>query len=246
MSNMEPIFIAHLVELRKRLIFAVVGFMIIFIALFPFANYWYHLLASPLARFLPANTQLIATDVISPFFVPLRLTAILAIIISLPNTIYHIWQFIAPGLYKQERRIIISVITSSFCLFIIGIAFCYFLVLPAVFHFVGAFKSSQITMMTDIDKYLSFVLSLFMIFGVAFETPVIVFLMIKFGILSIAKAKKIRPYIFVGSFILAAILTPPDVLSQTMLAIPLYALYELGVITARLFIKPNNYNCSKD
>lgn len=237
---MNQSFVEHLIELRKRLILAISGFLLIFVGLFPFANRLYQFLAAPIGKFLPASTQLVASDITSPFFVPLKLVAILALIISLPNTIYQAWQFIAPGLYRQERRLTISVIVSGLILFLLGIAFCYFLVLPAIFHFVGQFKSPQITMLTDIDKYLSFVLSLFIIFGVAFEMPVIVFLFMKFGILTVKKASQIRSYMFVGCFIIAAIVTPPDVLSQTMLALPLYLLYEIGIIAGRIFIKESH------
>lgn len=235
---MNPQTIQQLIELRKRLIFCTIGFILILAGLFPFSNQIYQLLAIPASKYLPSTTHLVALEVTAPFFVPLRLTAMVAFILSLPNTIYQIWQFIAPGLYKPERKLLISVIVSSFTLFILGIAFCYFLVLPALFHFISNFKSSQITLLADIDKYLSLVLSLFMIFGIAFETPVLVFLLIKFGVLKLQTATKIRKYIFVGCFIVAAIVTPPDVLSQTMLAIPLYLLYELGILTAKIFNKP--------
>lgn len=235
---MNPQTIQQLIELRKRLIFCTIGFILILAGLFPFSNQIYQLLAIPASKYLPSTTHLVALEVTAPFFVPLRLTAMVAFILSLPNTIYQIWQFIAPGLYKPERKLLISVIISSFTLFILGITFCYFLVLPALFHFISNFKSSQITLLADIDKYLSLVLSLFMIFGIAFETPVLVFLLIKFGILKLQTATKIRKYIFVGCFIVAAIVTPPDVLSQTMLALPLYLLYELGILTAKIFNKP--------
>lgn len=234
---MEYDFISHLIELRKRLIYALIGFIVVLGCLFPFANHLYQLLSAPLAKFMPPSSQLIATDIISPFFVPLKLAALSAMIISLPNTLYQIWQFVSPGLYKSERRLIVSIISSAFVLFLIGILFCYFLVLPAIFHFVAKIKAPQIAMFTDIDKYLSFVLSLFVVFGIAFEMPVIIFLLIKFNILSLAKARQIRPYMFVGCFIIAAIVTPPDILSQTLLALPLYALYELGIVAGNIFIR---------
>ncbi len=235
---MDQNIINHLIELRKRLIYAVIGFFLVFLIFFPWANQLYQELAAPIGKFLPAGTQLIATEVTAPFFVPLKLTALLAFLASLPNTFYQIWQFISPGLYKSEKTLLASVVISAFILFIGGVAFCYFLVLPAIFHFVGKFKSPIITMLTDIDKYLSFVLTLFTVFGLAFEMPVIVFLLIRFGIISLEKARKIRSYVFVGCFIIAAIVTPPDVLSQTLLALPLYCLYELGLIAAKLFIRP--------
>lgn len=239
MIDTESNFIHHLVELRKRLIFSILGILIIFLCLLPFSNQIYQILANPLGKFLPGHAELIATDITSPFFIPMKLTALLAFVISLPHTLFQIWQFIAPGLYHGERRLIASVIISSFILFILGVVFCYFLVLPAIFHFVGQFKAPEITMLTDISNYLNFVLSLFIVFGLAFEMPVIVFIIIRFGILSIDKARKIRSYMFVGCFIIAAIVTPPDILSQTMLALPLYLLYELGIIAAQIFKVPS-------
>ena len=232
---MDQTFIMHLIELRKRIIISGIGFFIVFISLFPFSNKLYQLLATPIGKFLPKNSQLIATDITSPFFVPLKLTALVAFIICLPLIIFQLWKFIAPGLYQQEKRLLSGTIISSFILFIGGVIFCYILVLPAIFHFIGSIKSDSITMLTDIGKYLDFVLTLAFTFGLAFETPVIIFLLIRFGFLSIATAIKIRPYMFVGAFVIAAIVTPPDILSQTMLAIPLYILYELGVIAAKLF-----------
>jgi sec-independent protein translocase protein TatC len=239
---MNPQTIQQLLELRKRLILCVAGFLIIFVALFPFSNQIYQLLAVPASKYLPSTTHLVALEVTAPFFVPLKLTALVAFMFNLPNLVYQIWQFIAPGLYKPERKLLISVIISSFTLFILGITFCYCVVLPALFHFISNFIAPQITLLTDIDKYLSLVLSLFMIFGIAFETPVLVFLLIRFGILSLEKAAKIRKYIFVGCFIVAAIVTPPDVLSQTMLAIPLYLLYELGLLAAKILQRPAKQN----
>lgn len=228
----------HLIELRKRALLIILGFIIVVVVLFPFSNQIYQFVAAPIGKYLPSNTQLIAIDVVSPFFVPIKLTMLLALGISLPNTIFQIWRFIAPALYKHERSLIFGIVCSSIVLFVVGIAFCYFLVLPAIFHFINGFKMQQITMMTDIDKYLSFILSLFTVFGLAFETPVLVFILIRSNILTFQTAKKIRKYVFVLCFIIAAIVTPPDVLSQTMLAIPLYILYELGVMVAGFTRKP--------
>lgn len=233
----KPEITNHLIELRKRLIFIIIGLLISIVALFPFCNHIYEFIIKPVGIYLPANTKMIATDIISPFFVPVKLTLLIAIFCSLPNTIYQIWQFIAPALYKQEKLLILNVIISSLILFICGVLFCYFLVLPAIFHFISGFKLSNITMMTDISKYLEFVLSLFTTFGIAFETPVLIFMLIYMGILSIEKARQIRKYVLVGVFIIAAIVTPPDIFSQTMLAIPLYLLYELGLFIAKITIK---------
>ena len=231
---MDQTLINHLIELRKRVLWAGVSFFITFICLFPFSNKLYQILSSPLGKFLPTHSQLIATDITSPFLVPVKLTALISFIICLPFIIYQLWKFIAPGLYLREKKLLLGTITSSFVLFVSGIFFCYFLVLPAIFHFIGSFKANSITMLTDIGKYLDFVLSLFFTFGLAFETPVIIFLLIRFGFLELATAAKIRSYVFVGCFIIAAIVTPPDVLSQTMLALPLYTLYELGILAARV------------
>lgn len=240
MNNNQAI-TEHLIELRKRLLYSIIGIAICSVLLIPFSNQIYHFVAEPIAKYLPANTQLIATDIISPFFVPIKLVLLIALFISLPNTIYQIWRFIAPGLYQQEKMLLATIVISSLILFVIGVAFCYFLVLPAIFHFIAGFKLEQITMMTDIEKYLNFILSLFIIFGVAFETPVIVLILIRVGILSVEKARQIRKYVFVACFIIAAIVTPPDVFSQTMLALPLYILYELGIIFSLLTRnKPQN------
>lgn len=229
--------INHLVELRKRFLFIALGIVLCLVILLPFCNEIYQIVAIPIGKYLPQNTQLIATDIISPFFVPVKLTTMVAIFFSIPNTIYQIWQFIAPGLYQREKLLLFSITTSSVILFAIGVAFCYYLVLPAIFHFIANFKMTQITMMTDIDKYLSFVLSMFLIFGIAFETPVLVFILIYTKILPIEIARKIRKYVFVGCFVIAAIVTPPDVFSQTMLALPLYVLYEVGLIMSRFINK---------
>lgn len=224
----------NLIELRKRLIYTFLGILIIFLALFKFANDLYSLLTIPLIKVTPLASKLIATDITSPFFIPMKLTLICAIVVSLPNTLYQIWQFLAPAMVKTERHMLLAIIIHSIVLFCLGVLFCYFLILPTFFSFIGSFKASSIQMMTDITKYFDFVLDLFLIFGIAFQTPILVFLLIFFKIISHAKFKKVRPYIFVGAFIVAAILTPPDVLSQTMLAIPLYLLYELGMLFARV------------
>lgn len=246
MNENQSIVINHLMELRKRLLYTIIGISLCLVLLMPFCNHIYQIISAPIGKYLPSNTQLIATDVISPFFVPVKLTILVAIFFSIPNTIYQIWQFIAPGLYKQEKFLLLIIITSSVLLFMIGVAFCYYLVLPAIFHFITNFKMQQIAMMTDIDKYLSFVLSLFMIFGIAFEMPILVFILIHLNILTISTAKKIRKYVFVGCFILAAIVTPPDVLSQTMLAIPLYILYELGLLMGKLSPKSTRHLIAND
>lgn len=232
---MNQEFISHLIELRKRLTLLSIGYILSFLALFPLAHRLYDFLSTPLSKFLPLGTNLIATDITSPFLVPVKICALAALLISLPNSIYQIWQFIAPAMYKTERRLVLITTILAIILFICGLAFCYFLVLPAIFHFITMFKYSDITMLTDISKYLDFILSMFMIFGVAFETPILIFLLIHFDIVSVAKFKQSRKYIFVAAFIIAAIITPPDILSQSMLALALYFLFELGILIAKVY-----------
>ena len=230
--------IEHLIELRKRIIIIILGFIITFLGLLHFANVIYFYLSKPLLAYMPDGSMLIATDVTSPFFVPLKLTAIVAFILSLPNTAYQIWQFVAPGLYRHERKLIVATTISTLVLFVLGIIFCYFIVLPILFNFISHVKAINIIMLTDINKYLDLVLQLFFIFGCAFQTPIIVFLLIYFNIVGYNRMASMRKYILVGSFIVAAIVTPPDIFSQTLLAIPLYLLYELGVLMGKIIIKP--------
>ncbi|MDQ5920099.1 MAG: sec-independent protein translocase protein TatC [Pseudomonadota bacterium] len=227
--------INHLIELRKRVILILFGFIIIFLSLFHFANQIYASLSKPLFSYLPLGTKLIATDITSPFFVPLKLTAIVAFVIALPNTIYQTWQFIAPGLYKRERRLLAGVVIFGLILFFLGIIFCYFIVLPTLFNFISRIKASDIEMFTDISKYLDLVLNLFLVFGISFQLPILIFLLINFNVITHHKLSSLRKYVLVGVFILAAIITPPDVLSQTLLAIPLYILYEIGMFAGKIF-----------
>lgn len=234
---MNPQFITHLIELRKRLIYSLCGIIVIFALLFPWANELYNIIALPLRKFLPPSSQIIATDIIAPFLVPMKLTAILAFALSLPYTIYQLWKFIAPGLYQHERKLASLIITVGMLLFIIGILFCYFVALPALFNFTLNFKSSQISLMADMAKYMNLVLSLFMVFGIAFEMPLITFVLIKLNIISLNTAKSSRKYVFLLAFIISAIVTPPDIISQIILAIPLYLLYELGLLAAKLLVK---------
>lgn len=186
---------------------------------------------------LPQNTSMIATDVVAPFFVPLKVALMAAFLVSLPNTLYQIWAFVAPALYQNEKRLIMPLILSSLILFIVGMAFCYFLVFPVVFKFFAGMTPLGVSMATDIDKYLSFVLGMFVAFGMTFEIPVVVVLLYRMGVISFAQLTAARPYIIVASFILAAVVTPPDVLSQVMLAVPMILLYEAGLLVCKL-IKP--------
>ena len=229
-------FISHLMELRDRLLRIVAGFLITFICLFPFANKLYALLAQPLLAKLPAGGQMIATAVTTPFFVPMKLAMMAALVISLPHTIYQVWGFVAPGLYAHERRFVLPVVVSSTLLFLIGMAFAYFLVFPVVFGFITSTAPKGVAVMTDIGNYLDFVITLFIAFGLAFEVPVVVVLLVRFDVVTVEKLKEVRSYVIVGAFVLGAIFTPPDVISQIMLAVPLWLLYEVGVLVAAGFV----------
>ena len=224
--------IAHLIELRKRLLHSVVALLLVFICLFPWAADLYALLAQPLLAKLPQGGQMIATDVTTPFFVPMKVALMSAFLIALPYILFQIWSFVAPGLYSHEKRWILPMVASSLVLFLCGMAFAYFAVFPMIFAFITASAPQGVAVMTDIDKYLSFVLSMFLAFGVTFQVPVAVVATVKLGFVSVEKLRNIRRYVIVGAFIIAAILTPPDVVSQFMLAIPLWLLYEVGIWVA--------------
>jgi len=236
MSNSES-FIAHLIELRTRLLHVAVALLLVFICLFPWASDLYALLAQPLLAKLPQGGQMIATDVTTPFFVPLKVAMMAAVLIALPYILYQIWRFVAPGLYAHEKRLVVPLIVASTLLFFCGMAFAYFAVFPVVFGFITAAAPEGVAVMTDIDKYLSFVLGMFMAFGVTFQVPVVVVLLVRMGVVSIEKLKEIRSYVIVGAFVVGAIFTPPDVVSQIMLAIPLWLLYEAGILVAGLMGK---------
>jgi len=229
--------IGHLIELRTRLLRALVVLLLVFICLFPWAPDLYALLAQPLLAKLPKGGQMIATDVTTPFFVPIKVAMMTALLISLPYILYQIWRFVAPGLYAHEKRLVIPLILASTLLFFCGMAFAFFLVFPVVFGFITASAPQGVTVMTDIDKYLSFVLGLFLAFGVTFQVPVAVVLLVRMGVVSIEKLKEARSYVIVGAFIVGAIFTPPDIVSQFMLAIPLWLLYEAGIVVAN-WLKP--------
>jgi sec-independent protein translocase protein TatC len=225
-------FISHLIELRNRLLRIVIGLILVFIGLFPFANKIYTLLAQPLLSHLPAGGQMIATAVTTPFFVPMKVAMLAAFVISLPHTLYQVWSFIAPGLYTHERRFMAPLVIASTFLFFAGMCFAYFLVFPVVFGFIAGTAPEGVAVMTDIGNYLDFVITLFMAFGIAFEVPVAVVLLVYFGLVKIETLKDIRSYVIVGAFIIGAIFTPPDVISQVMLAVPLWLLYEAGILVA--------------
>ena len=229
----EDSFMSHLIELRDRLIRALLAILIVFVCLFPWAKELYNLLAQPLLASLPQGGQMIATDVVGVFLVPMKVALMVAFLIALPYVLYQVWAFVAPGLYAHEKRLALPLVAASVVLFFVGMAFAYFLVFPTVFGFMAKMAPEGVAWMTDIEKYLSFVLSTFVAFGVTFEVPVIVVVLVGIGVVDIAKLKEIRPYVIVGAFVIGAIFTPPDVISQLMLAIPLCLLYELGILLAR-------------
>lgn len=226
-------FISHLIELRNRLLKVVLGFVLVFFALFPFANKIYALLAAPMLAKLPEGGQMIATAVTTPFFIPMKVAMMAAFVIALPHTLYQIWAFVAPGLYAHEKKLMVPVIAASSLLFLAGMAFAYFAVFPVVFGFIVSSAPAGVAVMTDIAQYLDFVLTLFMAFGLAFEVPIGVVLVARFGWVSIAQLKEARGYVIVGAFVLGAIFTPPDIISQFMLAVPLWLLYEAGIVVAQ-------------
>ena len=233
MTVQDDSFISHLIELRDRLIRALLAVGIVFICLFPWAKELYGLLAQPLLASLPKGGQMIATDVIGVFLVPMKVALMLAFLIALPYVLYQIWAFVAPGLYAHEKRLALPFISASVFLFFAGMAFAYFLVFPVVFGFMSKMAPEGVAWMTDIEKYLSFVLGTFMAFGTTFEVPIVVVVLVRMNIVPIAKLKEWRPYVVVGAFVIGAIFTPPDVISQLMLAVPLCLLYELGLLLAR-------------
>ena len=236
-EQQEETFFSHLVELRDRLIRVLMSVGIVFLCLFPWAKELYALLAQPLLATLPKGGQMIATDVVGVFLVPMKVALMVAFLIALPYVLYQVWAFVAPGLYAHEKRLAFPLVASSVLLFFIGMAFAYFLVFPTVFGFMSKIAPEGVAWMTDIEKYLSFVLTTFIAFGVTFEVPVIVIVLVKMGIVELKTLKEWRPYVIVGAFVIGAIFTPPDVISQLMLAIPLCLLYELGMLMARFVTK---------
>lgn len=238
-------FISHLIELRSRIIRASATVLIVTFCLLPWANDIYDLLAAPMIETLQQTTQgaaghptMIAIGVVTPFFVPVKVTVLLAFLLSLPVVLYQAWAFIAPGLYSHERRFALPLVLGSTLLFLLGMAFCYFFVFRTVFHFIATFAPKSITAAPDIEQYLSFVMTMFLAFGITFEVPVAVILLVRAGIVSIEKLRAARRYVIVGAFIIAAIVTPPDVVSQLMLATPMILLYEVGLLIAAMGKKP--------
>ncbi len=232
-TDNEQSLIGHLVELRSRLLRAVVAVLLIFLALLPFANRIYTLLSEPLRAKLPAGTQMVAIDVASPFLTPIKLALFVALLLAMPVVLYQLWAFVAPGLYRHEQRLARPLLASAVLLFYVGCAFAYFLVLPTVFGFLTGVAPEGVAMMTDISRYLDFVLVLFLAFGFSFEVPVAVVILVLLGWVSVEQLREARAYVIVGAFVVAAVITPPDVISQLMLAIPMCLLYEIGLVVAR-------------
>ena len=239
LAGTEQPFVAHLVELRDRLIkaFIAVGIVAAVLAVWPGPGALYDLLAAPLVAHLPKGATLIATSVISPFMVPLKILLMAAFLIALPVVLWQVWAFVAPGLYSHEKKLVLPLVISSTLLFFAGVAFCYFFVFGQVFSFIQGFAPKSITAAPDIEAYLSFVLTMFIAFGAAFEVPIAVIVLARMGIVSIEKLKEFRGYFIVLAFIIAAVITPPDVVSQLALAIPMCLLYEAGIWAAQLFIR---------
>jgi sec-independent protein translocase protein TatC len=239
LEGTEAPFVSHLVELRDRLIRALIGVGIAFglLAVWPGPAGLYDLLAAPLVAHLPKGATLIATNVISPILVPLKITLMAAFMVALPWVLYQVWAFVAPGLYSHEKRMVVPLVVSSTLLFFLGVAFCYFLVIPGMSQFIQSFAPASITAAPDIEQYFGFVLTLFLVFGIAFEVPIAVIVLARIGVVSVDQLRRFRGYFIVASFIIAAIVTPPDVISQLALAIPMCILYEIGIIAAQMLIK---------
>ncbi|HET7370305.1 MAG TPA: twin-arginine translocase subunit TatC [Gammaproteobacteria bacterium] len=230
--------LSHLLELRRRLLFAIIAVGVVFAALAPFANRLFTWIAVPLIQRLPEGSHMIATQVASPFLAPFKLALITAIFIAIPILLYQIWAIVAPGLYRSERRIIMPLLSASTILFYTGMVFAYFVVFPMMFGFFAHTAPEGVAVMTDINNYLDFVLALFFAFGFAFEIPVATVLLVWVRLVNIAWLKKNRPYVLLGVFIIGMLLTPPDVISQTLLAVPMYILYELGIVFAKIMVPP--------
>jgi len=233
----QETFLSHLFELRDRLVRSLVALGLVFLPTFFYAAELYDLLATPMMRTLPEGSKMIATGVITPFFIPMKIAMMVAFLVALPYILYQAWAFVAPGLYAHEKKLVVPLIVSSTLLFFLGMAFCYFFVFGTVFSFIAQFAPKSITVAPDIEAYFNFVLGMFMAFGVTFETPVVVVVLVMTGMISVEKLREIRSFVIVGAFVVAAVVTPPDVVSQLMLAIPLCLLYELGVFVAQFVEK---------
>jgi len=235
----QDTFISHLIELRERLMRTLLAVLAVFIALcvWPGPGHVYDLLAQPLLSALPGDAKMIATGVITPFMVPMKVTALVALMAALPYVLYEAWAFVAPGLYEHEKRLALPIVIASSVLFYLGVAFCYFFVFGRVFAFINEFAPKSVSPLPDIEAYFGFVMTMFLAFGVTFEIPIVVIVLVRMGVVSVEKLKDARPYAIVGAFVVAAVVTPPDVLSQFMLALPMCALYEAGLFCARFVAK---------
>jgi len=237
LEDTEQSFISHLIEIRSRLLRIVVVVLVIFLGLFSFAEDLYGWLAQPLLRYLPENSSMIATQVASPFLTPFKLSIVMAIFIAVPFILYQIWGFIAPGLYKHEQKMFLPLLISSSLLFYLGAAFAYYVIFPLVFQFFTSITLEGVTQMTDITEYLDFVLKMFIAFGLAFEVPVAIILLTKMGAVSVETLSEKRSYVVVGSFVVGMLITPPDIISQVLLAVPVWLLFELGLLVAKFAVK---------
>ncbi len=237
-DDKELSLIDHLIELRDRLLHIVLAVLIVFIALFGFSEEIFSLTAEPLLALMPDGTSMIATSVTSPFLVPFKLVLMLSVLLTIPYTLHQIWAFVAPGLYRHEKRMAVPLLVSSVILFYCGIAFAYFVIFPILFGFFIGIAPEGVAVMTDIGQYLDFIIAIFFAFGMAFEVPVATFLLIAAGATTPDKLAQKRPYIIIGAFVLGMLLTPPDVISQSLLAVPMWLLFELGLIMSRIFLKP--------
>ena len=233
-ANDQPL-MAHLIELRERTVKAAISVLIVFVAMSPFMKEIFDWLSKPLMVALPDGAKLLSTGVVAPFMVPLKVTLFCAFVVALPHVLYQFWAYIAPALYKREKRLALPVIVSSVLMFAVGMAYCYFVVFRMVFQFIAGFSPDSVNFAPDIDSYFSFVITMFFAFGLTFEVPIFVMVLNRVGMASAKRLKKIRPYVIVGAFVVAAIFTPPDVLSQLLLALPLVVLYEFGIVLVKVF-----------
>ncbi|MAQ21136.1 MAG: twin-arginine translocase subunit TatC [Gammaproteobacteria bacterium] len=242
----EGSLVSHLVELRSRLIRSALSILLIFVCLIPFAEQTFTIVATPLMERLPENATMIATQVASPFITPFKTSLFVAVFLSMPVILYQVWGFIAPGLYRKEKRFASPLLISSIVLFYSGVAFAYFVVFPLMFGFFAAVSPEGVTMMTDISSYLDFILTIFFAFGLAFEVPIATVMLVWSGLVSLEALGKARAYVFLGAFVMGMLLTPPDAISQTLLAVPVYLLYEAGLILAKVLGKQDDVSASAD
>jgi len=240
-TEQQETFISHLVELRQRLmkaVGAVLALMLLFVLVWPGAGAIYDFLALPLMGALPEGAKMIATGVITPFMVPIKVAALAAFVVALPYVLYQTWAFVAPGLYDHEKKLALPIVAASTVLFVLGMAFCYYFVFGRVFAFIHEFAPKSITPAPDIEAYFSFVITMFLTFGITFEIPIVQLVLVRMGIVTVEKMRQARPYVIVGAFVVSAVVTPPDVLSQFMLAVPMCLLYEIGLFLSRFISRP--------